>query len=100
VRAWGDENRPQFIGGADGSAPANPSPREQVRSRPTVGFVRGHRQRTQGRCKDLPAITTRQRSARASCYAVRSQIWAARPRHLFSAASMPAFSVASRPPNS
>ena len=49
----------------NGAALANPSPREQV-SRPAVGLsVRGHRQRAQGRRKDLPA-TTCQRSARAS----------------------------------
>src|SRR5215475_12049275 len=37
-------------------------------------FVQGPRQRTQGSRKGLPA-TTCQRSARASCYAVRSQFW-------------------------
>jgi hypothetical protein len=36
--------------------------------------VREHRQRAQGRRKSLPA-TTCQRSARASCYRVRSQFW-------------------------
>jgi hypothetical protein len=41
---------------ADGPAPANPSPREQVCSRPTVGlFVPEYWQRTQGRRKSLPA---------------------------------------------
>jgi hypothetical protein len=57
----------------NGAAPANPSPREQVYSRPAVGLsVREHRQRAQGRRKGLPA-TTCQRNARASCYGVRSQ---------------------------
>jgi hypothetical protein len=50
-----------IIGGADGSAPSNPSPRKQVWSRPTVGLsVRVHRRRAQARHKSLPA-TTRQR---------------------------------------
>src|SRR5262249_50521730 len=66
---------PSIIGGAKGSAPANPPPREQVRSRPTVDVsVQGPRQRAQGRRERMPA-TTCQRSARASCYGVRSQFW-------------------------
>jgi hypothetical protein len=55
-RARGSVTRrrsPSINGGADGPAPANPSRREQ-----TVGlFVRGHRQRAQGRRKSLPAPT-------------------------------------------
>jgi hypothetical protein len=52
--------------------PANPSPREQLCSRPTVDIsVQGPRQRAHGRRKGLP--TTCQLSARASCCEVRSQ---------------------------
>jgi hypothetical protein len=55
-----------------------------VRSRPAVGlFVRGHRQRAGGRRKSLP-VTTCQRSARASCYGVRSR-FAPRGRDIYSA---------------
>ncbi len=67
----GRRSSPSII--TDGAAPANPSPREQVCSRPTVGVsVRGHRQRAQGRRKSLPE-TTCQRSARTSCCGVRAQ---------------------------
>jgi hypothetical protein len=90
------ESEPPII--IDGAASANPSPWEQVYSRPTVGLsVRGHRQRAQGRRKRLPA-TTCQRSGRASFYGARSQLGreAATP---IRAPSMPAFSVASRSSN-
>src|SRR5262249_12801202 len=53
---------PSIIASADGPAPASPPP------------CSGHRQPRQGRLDCLPA-TTCQRSARASCYAVRSQFW-------------------------
>src|SRR5262249_13652359 len=60
--------------------------------------VRGDGQHAQGRRKSLPA-TTCQRSTPASCYGVRSR-FGPRGRDTYSvAASMPAFSVASRPSN-
>src|SRR5262249_36173263 len=72
----GRRKSPSIINGANGSAPAaTPSPREQyVLDRLSTFSVQGPRQRAQGRRECLP-VTTRQRSARASCYGVRSQFW-------------------------
>src|SRR6266567_1187057 len=53
-----------IIAGADGPAPASPS----------MFSVRGPRQRAQGSRESLQA-TSRQRSARATCYGVCSQFW-------------------------
>src|SRR5215813_5391110 len=81
----GRRKSPSIIGGANGSAPAaTPSPREQyVLDRLSTFSVQGPRQRVQGRRERLPA-TTCQRSARASCYGVRSQFWT-RGRDTYSA---------------
>jgi hypothetical protein len=50
-----------------------PTPREQLCSRPTVGLsARGHRQRARGRRKSLPA-TACQRSSRTFSYGFRFQ---------------------------
>src|SRR6266566_5622384 len=62
---------PSIIAGADGPAPANPSP------------CRGHRQRAQARRECLPA-TACQRSARVPCDGVRSQ-FSPRGRDTYSA---------------
>src|SRR5215813_4788163 len=72
----GRRKSPSIIGGANGSAPAaTPSPREQyVLDRLSTFSVQEPRQRAQGSRECLPA-TTCQRSARASCYGVRSQFW-------------------------
>src|SRR6516162_11316203 len=72
----GRRKSPSIIGGANGSAPAaTPSPREQyVVVRLSTFSVQEPRHRAQGRRECLPA-TTCQRSARASCYGVRSQFW-------------------------
>jgi len=89
---------PLIIGAADDPAPANPSPREQVCSQPAVGFVEDIGSVLKGVVK----VRQRQLVNECSGLLLRSSfaILAARARHLFSARSMPAFSVASRPSNS
>src|SRR6516164_1846743 len=63
------------IAGGSGSAPASSSPWASVCCRRTVDIsVQRPQRRAQGRRKGLPA-TTCQRTARASCYGVRSQFW-------------------------